>query len=243
MRSRQTALPLDRTHRRQSNARRSWAVLGEGGCAGGCRAADRTGTRGVDTHRSRPVEPGDRRRDVRGRDDGEDARRSCLHEAGRPRSNSGSNRCRRRVARRTYENDSITVLGHLGSGAAHSAFFAFDVDSGTVVAVMMNSNNPGPQAVMARVRRTGHAARPRRCAAIRQRSNRKDRRVGAVDLLCAYDWVTFDGVVRSVVAVSAHGNVTVGNRSQGGDVQREHISGGPIGPATDGARHMRSTET
>ena len=173
MRSRQTALPLDRTHRRQSNARRSWAVPGEDGCAGGCRAADRTGTRGIDTHRSRPVEPGDRRRDVRGRDDGEDARRSCLHEAGRPRSNSGSNRCRRRVARRTYENDSITVFGHLGSGAAHSAFFGFDVDSGTVVAVMMNSDNPGPQAVMARVRRTGHAARPRRCAAIRQRSNRK----------------------------------------------------------------------
>lgn len=36
-----------------------------------------------------------------------------------------------------------------------------------------------------------------------------DRRVRAVDLLCAHDWVTFDGVVRSVVTVSAHGNVTV----------------------------------
>lgn len=48
-----------------------------------------------------------------------------------------------------YENDDITVLGHLGSGAAHSAFLGFDVDSGTVVAVMMNSNNPGPQAVIA----------------------------------------------------------------------------------------------
>jgi D-alanyl-D-alanine carboxypeptidase len=48
-----------------------------------------------------------------------------------------------------YEKDDITVLGHLGSGAAHSAFVGFDVDSGTVVAVMMNSNNPGPQAVIA----------------------------------------------------------------------------------------------
>lgn len=48
-----------------------------------------------------------------------------------------------------YENDGITVFGHLGSGAAHSAFFGFDVDSRTVVAVMMNSSNPGPQAVMA----------------------------------------------------------------------------------------------
>jgi D-alanyl-D-alanine carboxypeptidase len=48
-----------------------------------------------------------------------------------------------------YENDDITVLGHLGSGAAHSAFVGFDVHSGAVVAVMMNSNNPGPQAVIA----------------------------------------------------------------------------------------------
>ena len=81
--------------------------------------------------------------------------------------------------------------------------------------------------------------------ALRSGSDRteSDRRASAVDLLCAHDWATFDGVVRSFVAVSAHGNVTVGNRGQDGDVQCEHISGGPIGPAADGARHMRSTET
>ena len=80
--------------------------------------------------------------------------------------------------------------------------------------------------------------------ALRSGSDRteSDRRLSAVGLLRAHDWVTFGSVVGSVVAVSAHGNVTVGNRGQGGDVQCEHISGGPIGPAADGARHMRSTE-
>jgi CubicO group peptidase (beta-lactamase class C family) len=48
-----------------------------------------------------------------------------------------------------YENDSITVLGHLGSGGAHSAFYGFDIQTGTAVVVMMNSSNAGPQAVMA----------------------------------------------------------------------------------------------
>jgi len=48
-----------------------------------------------------------------------------------------------------YENEQITVLGHLGSGAAHSAFLGFDVENGTAAVVMMNSNNPGPQAVIA----------------------------------------------------------------------------------------------
>ena len=47
-----------------------------------------------------------------------------------------------------YENDSITVYGHLGSGSAHSAFVGFDVDRGTAASVMMNSDNAGPQAVM-----------------------------------------------------------------------------------------------
>ena len=48
-----------------------------------------------------------------------------------------------------YENDSITVLGHLGSGGAHSAFYGFNIQTGTAVVVMMNSSNAGPQAVMA----------------------------------------------------------------------------------------------
>ena len=48
-----------------------------------------------------------------------------------------------------YSNEQLAVYGHLGSGAAHSAFIGFDRDSGTAVAVMMNSDNAGPQAVMA----------------------------------------------------------------------------------------------
>ena len=48
-----------------------------------------------------------------------------------------------------YSNEQLTVLGHLGSGAAHSAFIGFDPQSGTTVVVTMNSDNAGPQAVMA----------------------------------------------------------------------------------------------
>ena len=48
-----------------------------------------------------------------------------------------------------YENEAITVYGHLGSGAAHSAFLGFDLDRGTAAVVMMNSDNAGPQAAMA----------------------------------------------------------------------------------------------
>lgn len=48
-----------------------------------------------------------------------------------------------------YSNAIVTVQGHLGSGAAHSAFVAFDIDRGTAVAVGMNSSNPGPQAMIA----------------------------------------------------------------------------------------------
>ena len=47
-----------------------------------------------------------------------------------------------------YSNGIVTVQGHLGSGAAHSAFVAFDIDRGTAVAVGMNSSNPGPQAMI-----------------------------------------------------------------------------------------------
>jgi D-alanyl-D-alanine carboxypeptidase len=48
-----------------------------------------------------------------------------------------------------YATDQVTVYGHLGSGAAHSAFMGFDPKSGASVVVMMNSDNPGPQALMA----------------------------------------------------------------------------------------------
>lgn len=48
-----------------------------------------------------------------------------------------------------YRTDEITVIGHLGSGPAHSAFAGYDPDTGTAVAVTMNVNTPGPQTVMA----------------------------------------------------------------------------------------------
>jgi D-alanyl-D-alanine carboxypeptidase len=48
-----------------------------------------------------------------------------------------------------YATDQLTVYGHLGSGAAHSAFIGFDRESGASVVVMMNSDNAGPQALMA----------------------------------------------------------------------------------------------
>ena len=48
-----------------------------------------------------------------------------------------------------YSNGTITVDGHMGTGAAHSAFLGFDPANGTAVAVMTNTANPGPQAIMA----------------------------------------------------------------------------------------------
>jgi D-alanyl-D-alanine carboxypeptidase len=48
-----------------------------------------------------------------------------------------------------YATEQLTVHGHLGSGAAHSAFLGFDPDSGAAVAVLMNTETPGPQAFMA----------------------------------------------------------------------------------------------
>lgn len=48
-----------------------------------------------------------------------------------------------------YSNDAVTVIGHLGSGLAQSAFLGYDVERGTVVAVTMNVADPGPQAIMA----------------------------------------------------------------------------------------------
>jgi hypothetical protein len=48
-----------------------------------------------------------------------------------------------------YVAGGLTVHGHMGSGAVHSAFLGFDGDSGAAVAVMMNTETPGPQAFMA----------------------------------------------------------------------------------------------
>jgi D-alanyl-D-alanine carboxypeptidase len=48
-----------------------------------------------------------------------------------------------------YQNESITILGHLGGSDAWGAFIGFDRRSGNAVAVAINSNNAGPQAVIA----------------------------------------------------------------------------------------------
>ncbi|HMK13179.1 MAG TPA: serine hydrolase domain-containing protein [Acidimicrobiales bacterium] len=57
-----------------------------------------------------------------------------------------------------YANDTITVEGHMGTGAAHEAFVGFDPARGTAVAVTLNTNNPGPQAFMAVEALTGAAS-------------------------------------------------------------------------------------
>ena len=44
-----------------------------------------------------------------------------------------------------YANADITVIGHLGTGEAHSAFVGYDPDHGTAVAVMTNTAVGGPQ--------------------------------------------------------------------------------------------------
>jgi D-alanyl-D-alanine carboxypeptidase len=48
-----------------------------------------------------------------------------------------------------YSNDAVTVIGHMGSGRAHSAFIGYDANRGTAVVVTMNCETPGPQAFMA----------------------------------------------------------------------------------------------
>lgn len=48
-----------------------------------------------------------------------------------------------------YSNDAITVLGHMGTGAAQEGFVGWDPATGNLVAVTLNTNNPGPQAFMA----------------------------------------------------------------------------------------------
>jgi D-alanyl-D-alanine carboxypeptidase len=47
-----------------------------------------------------------------------------------------------------YSNAAITVIGHMGTGEAQSAFVGYDAERGTAVAVMTNTANPGPQALM-----------------------------------------------------------------------------------------------
>ncbi len=49
----------------------------------------------------------------------------------------------------SYSNDQVDVVGHLGGGAAHSAFIGFDRKTGNTVVAMINSANSGPQGVMA----------------------------------------------------------------------------------------------
>ena len=48
-----------------------------------------------------------------------------------------------------YASDAVTVVGHMGTGEAQSAFFGYDAEHGTAVAVMTNTAVPGPQAIMA----------------------------------------------------------------------------------------------
>jgi D-alanyl-D-alanine carboxypeptidase len=48
-----------------------------------------------------------------------------------------------------YATAAITVVGHLGTGEAHSAFVGYDPVHGTAVAVMTNTAVSGPQGVIA----------------------------------------------------------------------------------------------
>ncbi len=48
-----------------------------------------------------------------------------------------------------YTTDSVTVIGHMGTGESQSAFIGYDPATGNEVAVMTNTAIPGPQAFMA----------------------------------------------------------------------------------------------
>ena len=48
-----------------------------------------------------------------------------------------------------YTTDAITINGHMGTGAANTAFPGYDAVHGTAVAVMTNTDLAGPQAIMA----------------------------------------------------------------------------------------------
>ena len=47
-----------------------------------------------------------------------------------------------------YTVNNLTVLGHMGTGCAHSAFIGYDPTSRVAVAVQINAANPGPAAIM-----------------------------------------------------------------------------------------------
>jgi D-alanyl-D-alanine carboxypeptidase len=47
-----------------------------------------------------------------------------------------------------YVTDDITIIGHMGTGQAQGSFYGFDPDHGTAVAVMINTANPGPAALI-----------------------------------------------------------------------------------------------
>lgn len=57
-----------------------------------------------------------------------------------------------------YRNDAITVVGHLGTGAAQSAFVGWDTRTRSAIAVMTNTAVGGPQGVMAIEALTADAA-------------------------------------------------------------------------------------
>lgn len=48
-----------------------------------------------------------------------------------------------------YTVNGLTLLGHMGTGSAHSSFIGYDPTSRTAVAVQINAANPGPAAIMA----------------------------------------------------------------------------------------------
>jgi hypothetical protein len=48
-----------------------------------------------------------------------------------------------------YATDKLTIIGHMGTGEAQSAFIGYDRDKGTAVAVRTNDGDAGPQAFMA----------------------------------------------------------------------------------------------
>ncbi|MDM7915927.1 MAG: DUF6268 family outer membrane beta-barrel protein, partial [Candidatus Eisenbacteria bacterium] len=47
-----------------------------------------------------------------------------------------------------YTVNGLTVLGHMGTGSAHSSFIGYDPAGGTAVTVLINAANPGPAALV-----------------------------------------------------------------------------------------------
>ena len=47
-----------------------------------------------------------------------------------------------------YTLNNLTVLGHMGTGSAHSSFIGYDPTSRVAVAVLINAANPGPAAII-----------------------------------------------------------------------------------------------